>query len=154
MQKNKTTPANISECFTPELTKSFKLEADIALKTMKLDKVILVLQKYGIDKFQDSIDFIEALSEIFVQWKKEGQGSVLVDEVTTSGSKCIACEIGKNVVVYDFSYQHMKAPEPMNRLVYGWDFGILFDIRNEILFEIRVCNAFLNKSDLQKLRIS
>ncbi|SIR14408.1 hypothetical protein [Maribacter ulvicola] len=153
MNTNKKKPKNICESFTPELTRQFIIDIDIALKKIDINPVKELLEKYHIENFQDSIDFIEALDYCLNGWKKEHMGSKIYGEVTTSDSKCIACEHGKGMVVYEFEYIHSLAPEPMNRVVYGRDFGILFDIRNEILFEIRVCNAFLDKGEMERLRI-
>ncbi len=112
-----------------------------------------VLDKYSIANFQDSIDFVEALDYCLNGWKKENMSSKVYSEVTTSDSRCIACEHGKGMMVYQFEYIHAAAPIPMNRVVYGWDFGILLDIRKEILHEVRVCNAFLEKDEMEKLRV-
>ncbi|MBM1105178.1 hypothetical protein JQC67_03395 [Aurantibacter crassamenti] len=154
MQEKKVSQKNISDCFTPELTNQFKNEMDVALKKIDMTPVKAVLDKYQIAHFQDSIDFVEALSPYITGWQKENEGSRLYSDVTTSESRCIACEYGKDMIVYEFEFIHSLAPEPMNRVVYGRDFGILFDIRDEILFEVRVCNAFLNKQEMIKLNFN
>lgn len=151
MHQKKVRKENISECFTLELTKQFQIEMDSALKKMDMTSVKEVLEEYKIAHFQDSIDFLEALTYCFNGWKKENMGSKVYGEVTTAQSRCIACEHGKGMIVYEFEYIHTAAPIPMNRVVYGWDFGILFDIRKEILHEVRVCNAFLNKKEMETL---
>ncbi|VXC15327.1 hypothetical protein [Maribacter litoralis] len=153
MNKDPRKTKSISDCFTPELTRQFQIEMDAALKKMDMSSVKEVLEEYKIAHFQDSIDFIEALDYCFNSWKKENMGSKVYGEVTTSESRCIACEHGKGMIVYEFKYMHAAAPIPMNRVVYGWDFGILLDIRDEILFEVRVCNAFLDKDEMEKIRI-
>ncbi|SIQ92585.1 hypothetical protein [Maribacter ulvicola] len=142
---------SISDCFTPELTKQFQIEMDAAIKKIDMIPVLAILEKYQIAHFQDSIDFVEALRPYITGWQKENEGSKLYSDVTTSESRCIACEYGKGMVIYEFEFIHSLAPEPMNRVVYGRDFGILFDIRNEILFEVRVCNAFLDKKEMKLL---
>ncbi|WP_300024357.1 hypothetical protein [uncultured Maribacter sp.] len=144
---------SISDCFTPELTKQFKVEMDAALKKIDINPVKELLEKYHIANFQDSIDFVEALDYCLHGWKKEHMGSKVYGEVTTSDSKCIACEHSKGMVVYEFEYIHAAAAIPMNRVVYSWDFGVLFDIRKEILHEVRVCNAFLNRKEMQRLKL-
>ena len=154
MHKDKKKPNSINECFTPELTKQFQIDIDAALKKIDMISVKAVLDKYQIAHFQDSIDFVEALNPFITGWQKENEGSKLYSDVTTSESRCIACEYGKGIKVYEFEFIHVEAPEPMNRVVYGRDFGILFDIRNEILHEVRVCNAFLNKNEMTKIRLS
>jgi hypothetical protein len=149
MNKDSRKTKSISDCFTPELTKRFQIEMDVALKKMDMISAKEVLEEYKIAHFQDSIDFLEALDYCFNGWKKENMGSKVYGEVTTSESRCIACEHGKGMVVYEFEYIHAAAPIPMNRIVYGWDFGILFDIKKEILHEVRVCNAFLDKKEME-----
>ena len=149
MKQENIIPKSISDCFTPELTKQFQIEMDAALKKIDMISVKAVLEKYKIAHFQDSIDFIEALTPYLTGWQKENKGSLVYGEVTTSESRCIVCEYGKGMVIYEFNFIHAAAPEPMNRVVYGRDFGILFDIRDEILFEVRVCNAFLDKEEMK-----
>lgn len=151
MKQENIIPKSINECFTPELTKQFQIEMDAALKKIDIILVKAVLEKYKIHQFQDSIDFIEALDYCFNGWKKENLESKVYGEVTTSESRCIACEHGKGMIVYGFQFIHASAAIPMNRVVYGWDFGVLFDIRDEILFEVRVCNAFLNKQEMENI---
>ncbi|WP_282111452.1 hypothetical protein [Maribacter stanieri] len=85
----------ISECFTPELTIQFQIEMDAALKKIDITPVKAVLDKYSIANFQDSIDFVETLDYCLNGWKKENMDSKVYSEVTTSDSKCIACEHGK-----------------------------------------------------------
>lgn len=151
MQKQQVKLKSISDMFTAALTASFKEEVDIVLKSLNLHKVKAVLENYQIAHFQDSIDFLEALGPILSKWKKEGQGSVVLGDVTSSKSRCIACEYGRKMTVYTFEFKHANAPTPMNRVHYSRNFGILLDIRNDILFEIRVCNGFLNKYELEDL---
>ncbi|CAG2533778.1 hypothetical protein MAR621_03824 [Maribacter dokdonensis] len=151
MQKDRKKYTSISDYFTPELTKQFQIEMDIALKKIDINPVKELLEKYHIANFQDSIDFMEALDYCFNGWKKEHMGSKIYGEVTTSDSKCIACEHGTGMIVYEFEYVHAAAPIPMNRVVYGWDFGILFNIKKEILHEVRVCNAFLDRKEMSIL---
>jgi len=148
MHQKKIKKDNISDCFNPELTSQFVLEIDAALKKIDIIPVKAILDKYNIANFQDSIDFLEALTYCFNGWKKENMGSKVYGEVTTAQSRCIACEHGKGMKVYEFEYVHAAAPIPMNRVVYGWDFGILFNIKKEILHEVRVCNAFLDKKEM------
>jgi len=152
MQKQQLKSKSISDMFTPTLTGLFQEEIDIALKTLDYNKIKLVLDKYQIADFQDSVDFLEAIEPILNNWKKEGQKSIVVGEVMTSPSRCIACEIGRNVKIYEFVYKHSNAPTPMNQIHFIKDFGILLDIRKGILFEIRVCNAFLNKNEMKTLK--
>lgn len=151
MQKQQVESRSISDMFTPALTASFKEEIDSALKSLNLHKVKAVLESYQIAHFQDSIDFLEALGQVLSKWKKEGQGSVVLGDVTTSNSRCMACEYGRKMTVYTFEYKHATAPTPMNMVHYSCDFGILLDIRNDIIYEIRVCNAFLNKYEMEDL---
>lgn len=151
MQKQQLESKSIGDIFTPELAESFKVEVDRAIKKLDLQVVEAVLVDYQIAHFQDSIDFLEALDPVLNQWIKKGLGSMVIGSVTSSSSRCIACEIGKKMTVYEFEYKHADAPVPMNRVHYSRDFGILIDIRNGILFEIRVCNAFLNKKEMENL---
>ena len=71
MQKDRKKYTSISDYFTPELTKQFQIEMDIALKKIDINPVKELLEKYHIANFQDSIDFMEALDYCFNGWKKE-----------------------------------------------------------------------------------
>ncbi|SDS58434.1 hypothetical protein SAMN05192545_1660 [Maribacter dokdonensis] len=70
MQKDRKKPTSVSDCFTPELTRQFKVEMDAALKKIDINLVKELLEKYHISNFQDSIDFIEALDYCFMVGKK------------------------------------------------------------------------------------
>lgn len=153
MKKQLTKPGiiTLSKKFTPETTKQFQKDMDQALKTVELIQVMKVLIKYDIIKDPDVRDFLNAFTEMLKGWQQPMQGTQVVGEATTRESKCIACEIGKNMTVYEFQYQHKEAKEPYNRIIYGYDFGMLFDIRDGILHDLRICNAFLSTSEMKNV---
>ena len=148
----KTKDSTISLYFTVENTRIFQRDMDIALKTMELMNVMKVLIKYDIILKKEALEFLEGFSEMMEGWQKPGEGSTLVDEVQTRGSRCIACEYGKDMVVYQFHYKHSEAEEPYNRIVYGYEFGMLYDIREGILHDLSICNAFLSKTEMKQLK--
>jgi hypothetical protein len=141
----------ISEKFTVEKTQQFQNEMNIAIKTMELMEVMKVLIQYNIIKNKESKEFLNAFIEMNEKWQKQNEDSVLVGEVHTRKSKCIACEFGKDMTVYEYQYKHLGAPVPYNRIVYQNEFGMLYDIKEGILHDIRICNAFLNKEEMHKL---
>ena len=142
----------IKDVFNPALTELFKSDLDLALRKINVQAVEDVLHSYQLTHFQDSIDFLDALDEFINQWRKEEWWTVIIaGSVTTSKSKCIACEIGRNITVYEFEYLHANAPKPISQIHYRFDFGVLLDIRKGALCGFRLCNAFLNKTDLNNL---
>jgi len=143
--------SSISEKFTVEKTQQFQIEMNIAVKTMELMDVMKVLIQYNIIKNKESKDFLNAFMAMNEKWQKQNEDSVLVGEVQTRKSKCIACEFGKDMTVYEYHYKHSGAPVPYNRIVYKNEFGMLYDIKDGILQDIRICNAFLNKEEMHKL---
>ncbi len=137
--------------FTKVSTKSFQRDLDHALKSMTSSEVIRVLHHYDILLKKETKEFLEAYYEMMEGWQKPLEGTVIVGEIKTRDSKCIACVYGKEITVYKFQYKHSKAKEPYNYVVYGYEFGMLYDIRDGILHDLSICNAFLSKTEMQKL---
>ncbi|SDM35847.1 hypothetical protein [Kriegella aquimaris] len=98
--------SSISEKFTVEKTRLFQSDLDIALKTMALMDVMKVFIKYEILRNKESEEFLDAFSEMNESWQRKNEGSVIVGEIQTSKSRCIACEFGKGMSVYEFHYRH------------------------------------------------
>ncbi len=144
--------SNLKEFFTIETTKTFQIDLDQALKAMELMEVMKVLIKYNIILKPEAKEFLTAYGEMMEGWEKQHQRSIVVNEVTTSGSRCIACEYGRGMTVYEFHYKHSEAEEPFNRVIYSYDFGMMYNIREGILHDIAICNAFLSKAELQQLK--
>ena len=147
----KTKDSTISQYFTIETSRNFQRDMDIALKTMELMEVMKVLIKSDIILRKEALEFLEGFSEMMEGWQKKNEGCMVVNEVTTRGSRCIACEYGKDMVVYQFHYKHSEADEPYNRIVYAYEFGMMYDIQGGILHDLSICNAFLSKNEMQQL---
>jgi hypothetical protein len=148
---SKVSESGISIFFTVEKTQLFKLDMDLALKTMELMEVMKVLIKYEILKCKESLEFLEGFNEMNKGWQKEFERSILVDVVQTRESRCMACEFGNDMTAYEFHYKHSEAPEPYNRVIYMKEFGMLYDIKDGILHDIRICNSFLTKDEMKEL---
>lgn len=141
----------LQDFFTVETTKTFQMDMDRALKTMEPTEVLRVLLKYDIASKPEVKDFLEIYSQMMGGWQKENQGSKVASEVTTSKSRCSACFLGKCMTVYEFEYKHSKAHVPYNRVIYQYDFGMMYDVRDGILHDLTICNSFLSKAELQEL---
>ena len=148
MTRKEIITSTISEKFTIEKTKLFQRDLDIALKTMELIDVMKVFIKYEILRNRESKEFLDAFIEMNASWQRKNEGSVIVGEIQTSKSRCIACQFGKGMTVYEFQYKHSEAPSPHNQIVYMSEFGMLYDIKDGILHDISICNAFLNKQEM------
>ena len=146
-----TTDNGLQEYFTIETTKTFQIDMDKALKTMTYMEVMKVLLKYNIILKEEAKEFLNGYNDMLQGWQKPFEGSIVVNEIITRGSRCIACEHGKGMTVYEFQYKHSMAKEPYNRIIYGYNFGMLYDIRDGILHDLRICNAFLSKTEMQVL---
>lgn len=134
-----------------QATQTLRLEITQALKTMNLTKVKTVFKKHKIENRKESQEFLETLKPIFENWKKPNQGSILKHEVTLGKSRCMGCEFGKDVLQFTFKFQHTKAPQPRNQIVYSCSFGVLFNTENDQFKDIRVCNAFLSKKEMEEI---
>lgn len=151
MTRKDTITSSISEKFTVEKTKLFQRDLNVALKTMTLIEVMKVFLKYEILRNKESKEFLDAFIEMNEIWQRKNEGSVIVGKIKTSKSRCIACEFGKSMTVYEFHYKHSEAPFPDNHIVYRSEFGMLYEKKDGILHDIRICNAFLNKQEIDAL---
>jgi hypothetical protein len=137
--------------FTIETTKTFQIDMDKALKEMQLMDVMKVLIKYDIILKPESKEFLQGYREMMERWQKPHEGSIVVNEVSTNSSRCVLCEYGKGITVYEFNYKHSDAEEPYNYIIYGSNFGMMYDIRGGILNDLAICNAFLSKTEMAEL---
>ncbi|MBQ4915290.1 hypothetical protein J8L85_12630 [Maribacter sp. MMG018] len=137
--------------FTTKSTKSFIHDMNNALKAMEDIEVIRVLLKYNIVIQPEVTEFLEAYHEMMNGWQKKGKVSVVVGDVSISKSRCAACLLGKSITVYGFEYKHSEAEFPYNRIVYKYDFGMAYDVREGILYDLMICNSFLSKNEMQEL---
>jgi hypothetical protein len=146
--------STISKSKTPllnaEQTKTFVSEITDACH--KLDSVLLmkVIHKYKLQYHEDIERFVKDTHKILDFWKIN-TNKVEIKEVTTYGSKCIACSFGKNVKVFGIVYIQYLNGSSGPRLVYNKEFAINLDIQQDLLMDYGWCNAFLDKEDLKRL---
>jgi hypothetical protein len=146
-----TTETGLKDNFTIATTKTFQIDMDKALKSMELSEVMKVFIAYDINLKPEVKEFLEGYNGMMEAWQKPNKGSIVVNEVSTSGSRCIVCEYGKGMTVYEFHYMHSKAEIPLNRVIYRYDFGMMYYIQDGILNDLMICNAFLSKTDIKAL---
>lgn len=139
----KTTLTLNNEYFTSEITESFLLDFENACQTMELLNFTNLFVKYDLEFIKDYREVFDLIADIMTRWKNSGEESTLL-EVVKSDSKCIFCNIGKNVKVYSWTYKHNKAESPMNRIIYKSQVGFYFEYSQNQLIEFGVCNAFNN----------
>ena len=148
----KTTDSGLSYYFTKASTKLFKADMDAALRTMELREIMQVLINYDIISKPEAKEFMDAFLDVLKGWQKPGEGSVVLKVLPGRESRCIFCVYGKGMQVYEFHYKHTDAPEPYNYIIYSQEFGMLYDIKEGILHDIRICNAFLSKTEMQEIK--
>jgi hypothetical protein len=146
--------SSISKSKTPLLNEeqTKKFVAEITDACHKLDSVLLmkVIHKYKLQYHEEIERFVKDAHKILDFWKIN-TNKVEIEEVTTYGSKCIACSYGKNVKVFGIVYNQYLSGSSGTRLVYKQEFAINLDIQEELLMDYGWCNAFLDKEDLRKL---
>ncbi|MDT0294298.1 hypothetical protein ACFQ3R_01200 [Mesonia ostreae] len=131
---------------------SLTLLITAAIKTMHLPSIKKHLSALDLEHRDDIKELLNYLKPIFKAWQKEDQNSKLIAEVLTGESRCVACMFGKQIIRFDFSYKHRSAPAPENQIVYTQSFGVRIEVEDDQLQHIQVCNAFLNKIEMEKFR--
>ena len=139
----------VKDIFSKENSNQFLVELDVALKTIDYHQIEQLLIRYNIQQDPECITFLETIQSIFENWKKEGCGSTLVDNIETRITKCYACFLGKNVKAYEFNYQHKDKPGIESNYVYASEFAIYTEIENNCLVDFGVCNGFLSKTEIK-----
>lgn len=141
----------VKDVFTEENTMQFLVELDLVLKIIDYEQIERLLFRYSIHNDPECIEFLDIIRNKFEDWKIEGGGSVLADDVETRITKCFACFFGKNVIAYEFYYQHKKLEGIQSRIVYAREFAIYTEIKNNCLVDFGVCNAFLDNNEKEIL---
>ena len=141
----------VKDTFTEENTNQFLVELDLVIKTIDYVQMERLLIRYGIQDDPECIIFVDTIKDLFENWKIEGGESILVDHTETRVTKCFACFFGKSVTAYEFSYQHKCLLGYESRNIYAREFAVFTDIKNNCLVDFGVCNAFLNRDEVQLL---
>ena len=134
--------------FTKEVTTAFLKDHAIACKTMNLEDFVELFNKYDLSFVEDFNDIFETIKEITGRWYKPDLQTELI-AIEQFDSKCIYCEFGKKITVYRWVYYHKLNPDIFERFVSM--IGFYFDIKENQLIEYGVCNAFLDKDDINRL---
>lgn len=135
--------------FTKEVTTAFLKDHAIACKTMNLEDFVELFNKYDLSFVEDFNDIFETIKEITGRWYKPDLQTELIGGIEQFDSKCIFCEFGKKVNVYKWTYYHKQAPVKFETFVSR--IGFTFNIKDNQLIEYGVCNAFLDKDDMNRL---
>jgi hypothetical protein len=134
-----------------EQTNSFLKDLDGAIKTLEQLPVKRVLLEYGVLMQEEVLEFQKAHQDLIEKLNKHDKGFVAVRNVKTRESRCIACEYGKDMTVYEFEYYFPEADEKWYTVVYKYEFGVLHDLKDGELCDLRICNAFLSQCEMLKL---
>ena len=136
--------------FTTEVTKSFLEDLEIACTTMEVETFINLFDKYDLSFIEDYDEVLASIKLIMTRWDRREQGTKLL-EVTSFDSKCLFCYLGKSVKAYQWSYQHLEAVTPFNRVVYNNKIAFSFNFDGDRLIEFGTCNGFLSREDMEEL---
>jgi hypothetical protein len=141
----------LHDFFTPEKTQQFLVDMDQAIKKLDFHPIYNVLRKYGIIENQDAQEFGDAYLELMHKLHRHDKGSAVVTNVSKRKSRCIACEFGKDMTVYEFEYRFPEADSAWCTVIYRYDLGILYDIREGVLHNLKICNAFLTHQEMEAI---
>lgn len=141
----------VKDVFTEENTMQFLVELDLLLKVLDYMQIEKLLFRYNLQNDPECIEFLDIIRNQLENWKIEGGGSVLVDDVETRITKCFACFLGKNIIAYEFYYQHKNKEGIQSRIIYSREFAVYTEIKNNCLVDFGVCNAFLDWNEKEIL---
>ena len=130
-----------------EMTKEFLRDHELVCQTMEIDDFAQLFLKYDLSFIDYYSEVITSIAEGMMDWKKEFRGTEL-QNVIHSDSKCIFCNIGKKVKVYEWFYKHTNASEATNRILCSSKIAFYFSLENEKLIDYGVCNAFRDKNEI------
>ena len=137
----KTTLTLNKNYFTPEVTNLFLKDFEIACTKMELSSFTDLFLKYDLSFMKDFQEVFDLIAHIMTAWKNPGEDTQLI-EVKETGAKCIFCNLGKSVRVFNWTYTHSKSNFPMNNVVYKSKIGFYLEYENNQLIEFGVCNAY------------
>ncbi|MBW4359380.1 hypothetical protein [Flavobacterium taihuense] len=145
-----TNNANIKKGLTKELSSSFVKDFELATKTMRSVDFLKLFIKYDLNFIDDFDNMSKQILAILENWHNPIEGTEII-EMEQFDSKCHFCEYGKNVKVFKWTYQHKKAPIPINLVVYQKYIAFFLDIKNEQLVDFGLCNGYLKKEEIDEL---
>lgn len=137
---SKTTLTLNREYFTAEITEAFLEDFEKACLTMELEDFTNLFVNYDLEFIEDYKGVFDLIAEIMTRWKNPGEETKLL-EVTKRDSKCIFCNIGKNVKVYSWTYVHTASADTL-KFIYRNEVGFYFEYLDKQLIEFGVCNGY------------
>lgn len=138
---SKTTLTLDADYFTVEVTEAFLKDFGESCKTIELSGFIKLFIKYNLEFIEDYKGVFDLIAHIMTVWKNPGEQTTLL-EVSQNDSKCLFCNFGKTVKVYNWTYKHENAESPMDRVVYKTQVGFFFGYEGRRLIEFGVCNGY------------
>ena len=139
----KTTTPILSEADTLKFIK----QIDLACKLLDPEFLTEVVQRFQLEKLEDTPEFLEDAREKLFSWREKK--GLLVEEVEEFTTRCIVCVYGKKVKGYRIHYS-IPGPEG-SRIHYVREIAINYEIHKGHLTDFGWCNAFLNKQELEDL---
>jgi hypothetical protein len=130
-------------------TLKFINQIDLAIRLLDAQVLKWVVEKFGLHKLEDSLEFLEDAEDKLEFWKKK-ESSVQIKMVDSFETKCIACVFGKKVNGYLVSYYEEK---PYGfKVHYERQFAINFQLKEGQLTDFGWCHAFLYKEEVDQVQ--
>ncbi|RBP34221.1 hypothetical protein DFR65_101104 [Oceanihabitans sediminis] len=141
--------------FTPSTSKKFIEVVDDALRSLDLIKIESIFREYQIYHLDECQNFIGQLKHQFNSLKNDEARVVLLGSSKPRLSKCMGCEFGSSISAYRYEYSkryyEKESKDAYYDVVYAKEFGVYFNVINNVLVELSVCNAFLTKEECDEL---
>lgn len=131
-----------NEYFTPEITKCFLEDLERACQNMNALRFEALFINYDLSFIDEYQEVLSLISMNASSWIKDG---TKMKSMVKYDAKCIFCDFGKTVSAYEWTYMHLGAAAPMNRVVYKNKAAFVVEIIDGRLTEFGVCNGFTDK---------
>jgi hypothetical protein len=126
-------------------TKKFLDQIDLACRLLNAQVLKWVLVKFNLHELKDSPEFLEDAKDKLEFWKTSGS-SVVIKEVGSFDTTCIACVFGKKVYGYIVTY--IEENKNGVKVKYEREFAVNYHIKDGRLTDFGWCHAFLNKLEM------
>ncbi|MBL7471397.1 hypothetical protein [Robertkochia sediminum] len=145
----KTKAKEVIRTFTPEEEAKFRKMLGQVCRLVIPAGFEVFLRQFKIYDHPDIQEFYKLMRADINSWKKTEWETRTYDH-ETHASRCLVCEYGRHVTVYTNTYHHTGAPEPHNLVHRRRSFAILCRIEDGALLDLRLCNAFMKKEDMDQ----
>jgi len=129
------------EIFTEEVTQKFLKEHEAACQTMDYNTFLQLFLKYDLTQLEDFNKIVSSVLNNMKNWKEKALNVELL-EVTSFDSKCIFCNIGNKVKVYQWKSKYPLGENSECAILHTCTIGFRFEFKNNRLTEYGTCNSY------------